>query len=47
MGDLGIWGIVHLLIGPIIWFLFGPGTPTSEAVAYIRAWHQGRERVGG
>jgi hypothetical protein len=29
MGDPGIWGIVHLLIGPIIWFLFGPGTPKT------------------
>ncbi len=23
--------------------LFGPGTPTTEAIAYIREWHKGRE----
>jgi methylmalonyl-CoA mutase C-terminal domain/subunit len=23
--------------------LFGPGTPTSEAIAYIREWSAGRE----
>jgi len=23
--------------------LFGPGTPTSEAVAYIREWYRGRQ----
>ena len=25
--------------------LFGPGTPTTEAIAYIRAWHESREVV--
>jgi methylmalonyl-CoA mutase C-terminal domain/subunit len=27
--------------------LFGPGTPTREAVAYIREWAAGREEVQG
>ena len=26
--------------------LFGPGTPTSEAVAYIREWSSAREERG-
>jgi methylmalonyl-CoA mutase C-terminal domain/subunit len=26
--------------------LFGPGSPTSEAVAYIRSWHQARQGGG-
>jgi methylmalonyl-CoA mutase C-terminal domain/subunit len=25
--------------------LFGPGTPTTEAIAYIREWHESRETV--
>jgi methylmalonyl-CoA mutase C-terminal domain/subunit len=25
--------------------LFGPGTPTGEAVAYIKEWAQGREEA--
>lgn len=25
--------------------LFGPGTPTTEAIAYIREWYQSRETV--
>jgi methylmalonyl-CoA mutase, C-terminal domain len=38
---------VKALLDQGIGRLFGPGSPTTEAVAYIRNWHQSREEARG